>query len=64
MKIRVTRSFGVYKRGQVFDWADGLANLMIAKKLVEPVEAAVIEEDQVERAAEEYRPRRRRQRET
>lgn len=47
MKIRVIKSFNGYKAGQVFDWGDGMARMLMARGLIEPaektVEAAVVE---------------------
>ena len=71
MRIRVVRNFGVYKEGQVFDWADGMARLLVARGMIEPlpepaqpmprppvVEEAAAQPD-VERAVERHirRPR-------
>lgn len=54
MKIRVLKGFGGYKPGQEFEWADGMARLMIARGLIEPVREEVVEravvEEHVERA--------------
>lgn len=48
MKIRVVVPFGGYRAGQEFDWADGMARILIARRLIErvdaPVEAAVVEQ--------------------
>lgn len=53
MKIRIAKGFNGYRVGQVFDWGDGMARVMIARGLVvpadQPVERAVASED-VERA--------------
>lgn len=71
MRIRVVRNFGVYKEGQVFDWADGMARLLVARGMIEPIpepaqpmpRPAVVEEaaaqPDVERAVERHtrRPR-------
>lgn len=47
MKIRVIKSFNGYKAGQVFEWGDGMARMLMARGLIEsaekPVEAAVVE---------------------
>ncbi len=43
MKIRVTKSFNGYRIGQVFDWGDGMARVMIARGMVEPAEEKAIE---------------------
>ena len=55
MKIRVTKAFNGYRIGQVFDWGDGMARVMIARGMVvpadeKPVERAVASEDDLERA--------------
>ncbi len=45
MKIRITKSFGGYRIGQVFDWGDGMARIYIARGMAErAVEAAAVEE--------------------
>lgn len=48
MKIRVLVPFGGYRAGQEFDWADGMARILIARRLIEraddKVEAAVVEQ--------------------
>ena len=53
MKIRIAKSFNGYRIGQVFEWGDGMARVMIARGLVvpadQPVERAVTSEN-VERA--------------
>ena len=46
MKIRIAKAFNGYKVGQVFDWGDGMARVMIARGMVVPVE----DEKPVERA--------------
>lgn len=47
MKIRVIKSFNGYKAGQVFEWGDGMARMLMARGLIESaektVEAAVVE---------------------
>ncbi len=43
MKIRVTKAFNGYRIGQVFDWGDGMARVMIARGMVEPAEEKAIE---------------------
>lgn len=53
MKIRVLKGFGGYKPGQTFEWGDGMARLLIARGVVEPVR-----EDAVERAVVEDREER------
>jgi hypothetical protein len=51
MKIRITKSFGGYRIGQVFDWGDGMARIYIARGMAElAVEAAAVEE-RTEKAA-------------
>lgn len=64
MKIRVKKNFGVYKEGQEFDWADGMARLLLARGLIERVPDAVkpvveeaAEQPKVERAVEQHRRR-------
>jgi len=54
VKIRIAKAFNGYKVGQVFNWGDGMARVMIARGMVvpadeKPVERAVVEEP-VERA--------------
>jgi len=48
MKIRVLVPFGGYRAGQEFDWADGMARILIARRLIErvgnEVEAAMVEQ--------------------
>lgn len=41
MKVLVTRSFGMYRKGQTFDWQPSFAKLLVARGLVEPVEVEV-----------------------
>lgn len=60
MKIRIVRAFQAYKRGQEFDWPDGVARIFVARGFVEEVETAAVAEDQVERAVAEHRPRKKR----
>lgn len=64
MKVRVVRAFGFYKRGQEFDWPDGVAKIFVARGMVAEVpaevEAAVVE-PVVERADARPRQKRRRQ---
>lgn len=62
MKIRIVRAFQSYKRGQEFDWPDGVAKIFVARGFAEEVETATVEEDQVERATAEYRPKKKRPR--
>lgn len=61
MKIRVVKAFQAYKRGQEFDWPDGVARIFVARGFVEEVrdEAATVEPD-VETASLDRRPRKRR----
>ena len=59
MKIRITKSFGGYRIGQVFDWGDGMARIYIARGMAElAVEAAAVEE-RTEKAAVTTRARKR-----
>lgn len=63
MKIRIAKAFNGYKIGQVFDWGDGMARVMIARGLVttvdeeRPVERATVERE-VERAVVQPQVRR------
>lgn len=55
MKIRIAKAFNGYKIGQVFDWGDGMARVMVARGLVVPVEEKAVEravtpDDDIERA--------------
>jgi hypothetical protein len=62
MKVRVVQAFQTYKRGQEFDWPDGMARIFVARGLVEPVvevETATVESE-VEHASVERKPRKRR----
>lgn len=62
MKVRVTQNFGVYKAGQVFEWGDGFARLMIGRGVVQQVEdrmEAATVETRTERAAIDLKPRKR-----
>jgi hypothetical protein len=62
MKIRVVQAFQAYKRGQEFDWPDGMARIFVARGLVEPVaedETATVEPE-VEHASIDSKPRKRR----
>jgi hypothetical protein len=62
MKIRVVRAFQAYKRGQEFDWPDGVARIFVARGFVEPAsedETAAVEPE-VEHAAIDRKPRKRR----
>jgi hypothetical protein len=38
MRIRVVRNFSTYKAGQEFDWSEGMAKVMVARGLIEPVQ--------------------------
>jgi hypothetical protein len=62
MKVRVIRSFGFYKRGQEFEWPDGVARMFVARGMVAEVpadiEAAAVEPE-VERADARPRARKR-----
>jgi hypothetical protein len=62
MKVRVVQAFQAYKRGQEFDWPDGMARIFVARGLVEPVvedETATVEPE-VEHASVDRKPRKRR----
>jgi hypothetical protein len=48
MKIRVVRSFALYKRGQEFDWPDGMARLLVRQGMIEEVKPPEVEEAAVE----------------
>lgn len=55
MKIQIAKAFRGYKKGQVFDWADGMARIFIAKGFIvpvadEPVERAVADEPEARTA--------------
>jgi hypothetical protein len=55
VKIRIAKAFNGYKIGQVFDWGDGMARVMIARGMVvpaeeKPVERAVAHDTDIERA--------------
>jgi hypothetical protein len=52
MKIRVIKPFGGYKAGQEFDWSDGMARVLIARRLIEEVESRDFEVATVEERAE------------
>jgi hypothetical protein len=65
VKIRIKQGFGFYKPGQEFDWARGMARVMIARGLIEEikepespppleVEEAVAPEPPLERAVERH----------
>jgi hypothetical protein len=63
MKIRIVKAFQAYKRGQEFDWPDGVARIFAARGFVEEVETATADEpEQVERATQEYKPKKKRPR--
>lgn len=55
MKIRVTKAFGAYKIGQVFEWADGMARIYLGRGMVTEVrdEEPVVEEAAVEPKVEQ-----------
>ena len=62
MKVRIVQAFQAYKRGQEFDWPDGMARIFVARGLVEPVaedETATVEPE-VEHASIDSKPRKRR----
>ena len=55
MRVRIAKAFNGYKVGQVFDWGDGMARVMVARGLVvpadeKPVERAVAPDGDLERA--------------
>ena len=55
MRVRIAKAFNGYKVGQVFDWGDGMARVMVARGLVvpadeKPVERAVAPTEDIERA--------------
>jgi hypothetical protein len=47
MKIEIVRPFGGYRAGQKFEWADGMARILIGRGLIkeaeESVEAAAVD---------------------
>jgi hypothetical protein len=43
MRIRIAKAFNGYKIGQVFDWGDGMARVMVARGLVVPADAPAVE---------------------
>jgi hypothetical protein len=63
MRIRIVRNFANYKAGQEFDWAEGMARVMVARGLIEKiaepeppaVEEAVQPQPRLERAIEPHR---------
>lgn len=65
MKIRVVRSFGAYKAGQVFEWGDGIARIYQGRGLIVQVEDEQPEgrmetatvEHRAERAVIDQKPR-------
>ena len=63
MKIRVLRAFACYKPGQLFEWGDGAARILIGRGLIAPVEETRTEtamvEERAERAAIDTKPRKR-----
>lgn len=48
MKVRVLKSFDGYRQGQVFDWGDGMARVLISRGMVE-----AIKEEAIERAVDD-----------
>ena len=52
MKIRIAKAFNGYKIGQVFNWGDGMARVMIARGMVVPVEEQPVERAVVEQPVE------------
>ena len=63
MNIRVLRPFSGYKPGQLFQWGDGAARILISRGLIAQVdevrtETAMVEE-RTERAAIDTKPRKR-----
>jgi len=55
VRVRIAKAFNGYKVGQVFDWGDGMARVMVARGLVvpadeKPVERAVAPTENIERA--------------
>ena len=53
MKIRILKGFSGYKPGQEFDWADGMARVLVARGMVEPIREDVVEHAVVEERAEQ-----------
>ena len=43
LKVRILQAFQTFKIGQVFDWADGMANVFVARGLATPVEERSVE---------------------
>jgi hypothetical protein len=41
MKIEIVRPFGGYRAGQQFEWADGMARILVGRGLVKEVEVEV-----------------------
>ena len=60
MKVRVVRAFSGYRRGGVFDFPDGLANLLRQRGFVEEFVETADAEERSEKAAITYRPRKKR----
>lgn len=51
MKIRIVVPFNGYRAGDVFEWADGMAAILIARGMIERVvEKAVLPEKRSEKA--------------
>lgn len=56
MKIRITKAFAGYRKGQEFDWADGMARIYVGRGMAEEVREAdepVVEEASVEPRVEQ-----------
>jgi hypothetical protein len=60
MKVRIVRAFDGYKRGGVFDFPDGLANLLRRRGFVEEVVEMAVAEKRTEVAAIMQKPRKKR----
>lgn len=43
MKVRVLKNFDGYRQGQVFEWGDGMARVLISRGMIEAVKEDVIE---------------------
>ena len=52
MKIRVLKNFNGYRPGQEFEWADGMARIMIARGMIEPVREEAVEQAVLEQRTE------------
>lgn len=52
MKVRVLKGFGGYRPGQEFEWADGMARILIARGMIEPVREQTVEHATAEERAE------------